>query len=123
MTGTVTAERFVAALGARDFDGVEALLAPDVRFRALVPRALREHDNAADTAGRFPLWFGEPEVFEVLDSTVGEVSGRIHVAYRFRVLDEEGWQVVEQQAYLDAPEGRITDISIVCSGVVPVDAP
>ena len=44
--------------------------------------------------------------------------------YRFRGFDsEDGWTVMEQTGFVDAAEGRIAAIDLVCSGDRPVPAP
>ena len=90
--------RFVAALAARDLGALEACFALDVRFRALVPSAVREHDDAADAAGRVALWFGDATELDVLESTVEEVADRLHIAYRVRVREDGELLLVEHQA-------------------------
>jgi glucuronate isomerase len=72
-------EHLVAAIGARDFDAIRACLAPDVRFRALIPDRLREHGTAEDAVER-----------------------------------------LRQHAYADVRDGRVADLSILCSGFRPV---
>jgi hypothetical protein len=54
--------------------------------------------------------------------TVGEVGGRMHVAWRLRLRPtpwgDDTWHVIEQQAYLRAGE-RIDAIDLLCSGFRP----
>jgi hypothetical protein len=42
------------------------------------------------------------------------------MSYRFRVLNGDGWHLVEQQAYCTVADGKITDLSVVCSGFRPL---
>jgi hypothetical protein len=44
------------------------------------------------------------------------------VLYRFRVHNDEGTYLVEQQGYFDAADGRISRMSLVCSGYRPLKA-
>src|SRR5579885_3486016 len=99
--------RFLEALAARDFDALAAALEPGVRFRALLPRGADEWSGAAAVAGAFQGWFGAADDFELLDATIGEIGGRLHISWRARVRPApngkgEGWHVIEQQAYADA---------------------
>jgi hypothetical protein len=48
------------------------------------------------------------------------VGDRERVGYRFTVNNPKGRFVVEQQAYLDAPRGRIAWMRVVCSGFRPI---
>ena len=51
---------------------------------------------------------------------VEPLPDRLSARYRFRVHGEDGWEVVEQQTFLDVDEdGRITAIDLLCSGFRP----
>ena|SRR2546430_2526508 len=115
------AEELVDAVAAQDFERVETLFAPNVRFRALIPNGLREDATAADAAARMRGWFGDCDPLELLDSEVQQVADRVHVRYRFHAREEGNWHLVEQQAYLTVEDGRISDITILCSGFRVVD--
>src|SRR5438105_1393828 len=115
-TDSSVAAELVEALAAKDFDRLETLFAPDVRFRALVPKGLREDETAADAAARIRGWFGDCDPLELLSSEIDAVADRLRVSYRFRAREEGAWHLVEQQAYVDVEDGRIADVSIVCSG-------
>ena len=117
------AERLLAALAGRDFTALEASLDPAVRFRALTPSRLYEAAGAAEAAGYSRRWFGDADSFEVLASEVGEVAGRQRLSYRFRLHDEDGWQVIEQLAYVDERAGLVTKLDVLCSGFRPEGIP
>jgi hypothetical protein len=91
-------------------------------MRALLPPGLTECEGAAQIVDNLRGWFGGAEEFEVLDGTVGEVGGRLHVAWRLRLRPtpwgDDTWHVIEQQAYLHAGE-RIDAIDLMCSGFQP----
>src|SRR5437867_934086 len=102
MDGTLaTAERLVEAIAARDLGGVMALLAPDASLRYLVPKGPAEIEGAAEAAATFLEWFGDADVLEVKSVRVEPVVDRMSVRYRFLMHEREGWEVVEQQMYLD----------------------
>jgi hypothetical protein len=48
---------------------------------------------------------------------------RHHLRYRFRVENDDGMHVVEQQAYFTEVDGRITRMSVMCSGFRPDGEP
>lgn len=110
------AESFVAALGARDWEQLERLLAPDVRLRALVPSALREQQGAADTVGQFRRWFDDATEIELMESSSGEIVDKLHLRWRVHALEEGVRYVVEHQAYATVEDGQITDLALLCSG-------
>jgi hypothetical protein len=124
VTGTETPRWSVGgllleALARRDFDGLAACFAPAATMRALLPSGFVEYAGAEAIVERMRGWFGGAEEFEVLDGTVGEVGGRMHLAWRLRMhptpAGRAGWHVIEQQAYVDALD-RIDAIDLVCSG-------
>ncbi len=125
MDATATpANRFVAALAARDFEGLEATLASDARFRYLVPPGPGELRGAAQVAAKFRQWFGEADALEVKSIRVEPLPGRTSARYRFMVHEQRGWEVIEQQTYMDVDEdGRIAGIDLLCSGFRPTTAP
>ena len=119
------ADSFLAALAAQDFAQLGGALTSDGRLRALLPAGLREWAGAGAIADRFALWFGDTEEFELVEATVGEVGGRLHLHWRLRLRAERlgrGWFTVEQQAYADTDEdGRIVGLDLLCTGYRPED--
>ena len=108
---------FLEALTKREFAAARALLAPDVRFRMLVPSELMTEADAEGTIGRFIDWFGGADAFEVEAGGSEEVEGRAAIMYRFRLHDPDGWQVIQQHIMLDVgDDGRIMAIDLLCSG-------
>jgi hypothetical protein len=109
-------------LAARDFVQLADCFEPAATMRALLPPGLSEFHGAAQIVESLQGWFGGAEEFEVLDGTVGEVGGRLHVAWRLRLRPtpwgDDAWHVIEQQAYLRAGE-RIDSIDLLCSGFQP----
>jgi SnoaL-like domain len=110
------------ALAARDFDRMTTCFAPTATMRALLPPGLALCEGAPAILDRIRSWFGGAEEFEVLDGTVGEVGGRMHVAWRLRMhptpWGDDTWHVIEQQAYLHAGD-HIDSIDLLCSGFQP----
>ena len=111
---------FADALAGRDFAGLAACLAADARLRCLLPGGERRIDGADPIAEQFRTWFGGPGSLEMLGATVGEVGGRLHLRWRFRVDPAPraaGRHVVEQHVFADAdPEDRIVALDLLCSG-------
>jgi hypothetical protein len=119
----IFAGSFLDCLGAQDFAGIGNALTTDVRLRALLPGGLRQWTGAEAIAGAFSMWFGDTEDFELLEVSVGEVGGRLHLHWRLRLRAERlgtGWFTVEQQAYADAAaDGRIGRLDVLCTGYRP----
>jgi hypothetical protein len=112
------------ALAGRDFTSVADCFETTATMRALVPSGEIGCQGAGEIAGKFEGWFGGAEDFEVLDGTVGEIGGRVHVSWRLRLRPtprgDDRSHVVEQQAYLQVGD-RIESIHLLCSGFQPED--
>jgi len=111
---------FLESLAVQDFAQLGGALAADARLRALLPHGLREWTGAGVIAGQFGRWFGDTEDFELVEATVGEVGGRLHLHWRLRLRAVRlgaGWFTVEQQVYADTGEsGRIVRLDLLCTG-------
>ncbi|TMK18380.1 MAG: sulfurtransferase TusA family protein [Actinobacteria bacterium] len=115
-----TARRFVEAVMSNDRDAAIATLAPAVRFRHLLPRGPREIWGADETVDVFLGWFGDARELEVQSLLVEPIADRTSVRYRVRLHENGGWEVVQQQQFLDMDEaGRIAAIDLLCSGFRP----
>jgi len=111
---------FLEALANRDYAKMAATVGPTVRFRAMLPPGPMDWEGPEAVAEAFSSWFGGADDFELIDATVGEVGGRLHLSWRLRVRPApfgigEGWHVIEQQAYADATE-TIEALDLLCSG-------
>ena len=113
----------LAGLAAQDFGQFGGALAADARLRDLLPHGLREWTGAQEIADRFEGWFGDTLDFDLVEATVGEVGGRLHLHWRLRLRAERlgtGWFTVEQQAYAEAAaDGRIVRLDLLCTGYRP----
>jgi hypothetical protein len=110
------------ALATRDFARMSDCFDPAATMRALLPSGPAEFQGAAHIVASFRSWFGDAEGFEVVDGSVGDVGSRLHVAWRLRLrptpMGDDGWHVIEQQAYVHARE-RIDVLDLLCSGFMP----
>jgi len=112
------------ALTARDFKRMGTFLVPDVKFRALLPPGSFEWNGPAAVIENLSSWFGSAEDFEVLDSQIEEVNGRLRLAYKFRLRPHpfkpgSGWHVIEQQLFCDGGAEALIGIDLLCSGFLP----
>ena len=117
-------EQFFRAFGKRDWQGVEALLHPKMRFRALVPGPenggeLRTSLDAAGAVRYLRSWFDEADHFELIKSEAFPVGSRLHLSYRLRLHDNDGWQIIEQRMYCDVKDSVIEGLDLLCSGFMP----
>lgn len=116
------AHRFTAALAARDAATLRSLFASEVDFRGLTPGRVWEAQTADALVDDVILgsWFEPGDVIQRIESVQhGRVGSRIRIGYRLRVRNASGTFTVEQQAFCDLTDGKITWLRVLCSGYVP----
>lgn len=111
---------FLRALASRDYEQMATTLAANIRFRALLPPGPMQWQGPPQVAEAFRSWFGGADDFELVEATVSEVGGRLHLSWRIRVRPApfgigEGWHVIEQHGYADATDA-IETLDLLCSG-------
>jgi tRNA 2-thiouridine synthesizing protein A len=114
---------YIEALVRGDFDAIERLLAPRVRFRALIPRATRRAATAHGARAWIEDWFGQTDGHELIASQVEMIADRLHIAYRMRLREDGAWYVVEQHIFGSLDEGRLVGVALMCSGFRPIEDP
>jgi TusA-related sulfurtransferase len=119
-TFTSIGQAYLDALAVRDFDRIEKLLHPHIRFRALIPRAVREGTTAEEALSWLRRWFGDAYVFNLMQFSIDQIVDRLHIAYRVHVRDQDGWQEVAQHIYCIIQNEVITDMALLCSGFRPL---
>lgn len=115
-------ETFARAFAEKDFDRVREMLAPEIDFRGMTPRKVWEEsspDAIVDDVLR--KWLEDDETVREIESIdTGRVGDRHSVRYRFHVdVPGEGPHVMEQQAYYELTDGRISWLRVMCSGARP----
>ena len=119
--GLATGDLFLELLARRDFPGMAGCLAPDVRFRALLPPRDVDVTGPDAVLAEFRRWFGDDsETLEMVDAAVGEFGARLYLRWRIRLSSEDGAggsRVVEQHAFATIGE-HIETLNLLCSGFV-----
>jgi hypothetical protein len=112
---------FAEALGRKDFAAAQALLAPQIDFRALTPRRSWEAGDPASVVDEvLRQWFKDSDrIEEVAAIETDAFSDRCRVAYRFHGRNADGPFVLEQQAYFSESDGQIAWMRVLCSGYRP----
>jgi hypothetical protein len=114
-------DRFLDAVGSRDFDAIAACFHDDARMRALVPSRLRDESGPEAIAARYRYWLGDADTVELVEHEHDSIVGRERLRYRLRVVDpENGEQLMEQEGYATVNDGRIATLNLVCSGFLPL---
>ena len=117
------ARAFVDAIVAKDREGLTSVLDPQVDFRGLTP-SYEWRGTTPDEVAEivFGSWFEPTDHVRRVESVeVEPLADRYHLHYRFRVENGEGMHVVEQHSFLDAEDGHITRMSMMCSGFRPLE--
>jgi hypothetical protein len=119
---TTAGAEFARALTEKDFDRMRDLLDPEIDFAGLTPSRHWQAGSPDEVIGTIlRSWLDDSDEVEALEHVETDVVGdRERVGYRFTVNNPKGRFVVEQQAYLDAPHGRISWMRVVCSGFRPI---
>ena len=117
------AHRFTAALAAKDAAALRSLFGSEVDFRALTPGRVweaRTPDELIDDV-ILGFWFEPGDVIQRIESVQhGQLGTRTRIGYRLRVANSGGTYTVEQQAFCDLTDGKITWLRVLCSGFIPV---
>ncbi|MGH9276330.1 MAG: hypothetical protein ACRDZU_16925 [Acidimicrobiales bacterium] len=117
--GTDLGELFARAIAAKDARALLEVLHPEVDFRGMTPGRVWEANLAPTLVDDIILgkWFSPSDVIESIDGLeTATVGDRPRVGYRFRVTNADGAFAVEQQAYFDVEDDRITWLRVLCSG-------
>ncbi|MCU1646146.1 MAG: hypothetical protein JWN03_6421 [Nocardia sp.] len=122
-TGWPVSGLFLEALANRDFSALSACLAPDVRFRGLIPPGPFDAEGAEATEARFRQWFGGGDTFEVLDATAGRLGSKLYLRWRIRMCDADGAARVAEQHVFATATDRIKSLDLLCSGWNPESMP
>ena len=86
-------------------------------FRALTPGRVWETASPDALVNDVILgsWFEPGDVIKRVESVqAGHVGSRIRIGYRLRVTSDGGSYIVEQQAFLDLTDSKITWMRILC---------
>ncbi|MGN6607844.1 MAG: hypothetical protein ACTHMS_12655 [Jatrophihabitans sp.] len=108
---------FLDALARRDFVALAGVLAPDVRFRALLPPRVVEESTADAAVDHFRRWYGDASAFSMADAAIGQVGPVLSLRWCARVTDAAGMvRELEQHVYARVDQ-RIVALDLLCSGM------
>jgi hypothetical protein len=110
---------FVDALARRDWVRLEACLAADLQFRAVVPNERRPFRDTTDAPGavdQLRKWFDDADPLVLVDSDVRMIADRLSIRYRFTGHEDDGDFVVEQHGFAETSEEKLVSLRLVCSG-------
>lgn len=120
------AARFLGWLAAGDFGAPNPSLDPAVTLKALLPPGSREWTGRESVSAAFESFFGGMDAFEVVGVATDQVADRLSLRWRVHASGGRlgsGQYVAEQTCYAALnPNGRIAEMSLVCSGFRPLSA-
>jgi ketosteroid isomerase-like protein len=111
--------KFVAAVAAQDSRALAVCFVERAQLQALIPPGLRERTGAAEAAELIASWFADATELELVDSRIEMVEDRLHVWYRFAVVEEGQPYLVEQHLFCVVADGKIERANLLCSGFRP----
>jgi hypothetical protein len=120
-TAQQVAEGFIAALNARDFQGMADCFSPDAKGRFLTPGGYTEATGGTEVGEQFRTWFGGGSSFEIAESEMKALGTKLHLFYEFRVVYEDQAYHGEQHVYVVFEDGLIASFDLLCSGFLPVE--
>lgn len=115
--------RFGAALAAKNAAALRAMFADRVDFRAMTPKHTWEGQTPTTVIDDVVLgtWFRSSDSMELVEATGTGVVGHRHgFIYRLQGTNGDGAFVIEQHAYAEVAEGKITWMRVLCSGFQPL---
>ncbi len=120
-SATAVGESFISAIVGQDFDALEALFAPTLRFRAITPASVRGASTAAGARSLMEGWFGDADRQDAIGRQVEMVADVMHLGYRILQREKGRQYLVEQHVFGSLGETGLWDISLLCSGFSPIE--
>ena len=114
---------FARALADKDSRRMLDLIHPEIDFRGMTPNYVWEAKKPDEVISvLLGSWFEDHDHIEALEHLeTDSFADRDRVGYRLRVRNSEGRFLVEQQAYLEARDGKIGWMRVLCAGYRPAD--
>jgi len=116
--GIDTAQPYLNALVAQDFEGLSNLFHAQAKFKALVPSGFRESSGPGATK-YLRAWLGDAEAIELRRSSVGNIGDRTIVEFRLSIRESGAWSASEQRIVFSMRDGKIAAMDLLCSGFWP----
>lgn len=122
-TANAIGRAFADALTHKSWSTIEAILHPEVDFRAMTPKQMWEaRGNTEVIAHALKSWFRDEDRVDALVSCdVRQLIDRYHLRYRLEVWRaDDGPCQIEQQIYFEVDDDRIKWMRVLCSGFRPL---
>jgi len=110
---------FIEGIAAASAQAIAACFAPDARLRGLIPPGPVERIGALAAGELIASWFADSDPLSLVDSSIDQVGDRLHIAYRFDGTELGDDFTVQQQVYAEIVDGRLNDVTLLCSGFRP----
>jgi len=119
----VIGNKFIDDLKSREFTSMTDLFSENILFRALIPASIETSNNPNEIVSTFKSWFGREgmENFKVDESNVEMMVDCLHISYTLTLSYKEIFYKVQQQLYCEVESGKISKLSLICSGFWKID--
>lgn len=114
-------EKFVQYLTERNYENLVGLFHTDVTARLLIPGGLLTVYTSDNLMKKINGWFIDSDIFELVDSTITDLGGKIGIKYKFKGRENSKLYIVEQQTFSKISDGRINSFDLLCSGFQNID--
>ena len=112
----LTGAAFAQAYANGDYDGAQALLAPDVRYREITPKQIVDETGPEPIISEVREFLGRFDRHVTLGVETGRIAGREFARTRWRLFEGDEVKVVEWCQYMTIEDGRVAALDVVCSG-------
>lgn len=113
-------EAWIELILERDFQRLEEICQPEVVTRLMTPGRVATLDNASMLIQHMQQWFGEIEDIRKEQARVALLGEKLSVAFRLSGIENGEGFLVEQQLFCALRDGRINQVSLLCSGFQPL---
>jgi tRNA 2-thiouridine synthesizing protein A len=119
-TSQKVGEEWIQAVLEKDFPRLAEICQPEVRSRLMTPKRVFVFENASDVSHKVEDWFHECSGFQKEQVRIAWVGGKLGIFYRLSFIENGQSYVAEQQLYCSLRDGRIDQLSLLCSGFQPL---
>jgi TusA-related sulfurtransferase len=115
-------EEWIQAIIEKDFQRLAGICQPDVVSRLMTPKLMLALENVSALTQKVEGWYHDCASIQKEQARVALVGEKPAIFYRLKLEKNGVLSTIEQQLYCSLREGRIDQLSLLCSGFQPVQA-
>ena len=116
-------EEWIRSIVEKDFQNIAEICQSDVHSRTMTPKRFDAFENASDLSLKVEDWFHDCSGFQKEQTRFAMVGEKLAIFYRMSFDNNGEPRTAEQQIYVTLRDGLIDQLSLLCSGFQPVQAP